>query len=59
MDIDLSAKEISVSAVNYKCMYVNLVGVDMLDIISQIGVQKILDEIGKNNVIDYFKIEEA
>ena len=58
MDITINAEEISVEPRNKLNFWVNLTGIDIAEIISEIGEDNILDEISRDKVIEYFGIKE-
>jgi hypothetical protein len=59
MRIELKIEDLSVTGCTYKSIYVILNGVEISEIISEIGIGKILNEIGKDEVIKHFDINVA
>ena len=58
MNITINTEEISVEPRNNLGFWVNLTGIDVAEIVSEIGEDKILDEISRDKVIEYFGIKE-
>jgi len=58
MDINIRVAGLSVSPIGYKEISIDLSGVEISEIISEIGEKNILDEIGRDRVIEHFGIIE-
>jgi hypothetical protein len=68
MDLKFTAKEATIKPVNYKQVTVNAEGINLSDLLSEIGIANIIEAIGPDDLLnsigqetarDYFGLVEA
>ena len=59
MEMTIKASGIGVSGISGSYISVSLIDIDIKEIISEIGITKILDGIDRDDVIKHFNIIEA
>ena len=58
MTIELIAKSATITTLAYGRISIECEGVDINDVIKDVGVDDLLDAIGRDYVMEYFNIEE-
>lgn len=58
-EFEVTCKEVRVSAIDRSTVTANLTGVEIRDLVKAVGPDVLLDEIGREAAIDFFRIEEA